>query len=58
MKCLTQYRRELPDTVNGEKITVTTTYSSFDIEEIDNLERQLREKIQSGIIYELEGENK
>ena len=53
MKCFTQYRRELADTVNGEKIIVTTIYSSFDKEEIDNLEEQLKEKIQSGLIYEL-----
>ena len=35
------YKRLNPDTKNGDVLILTHTYSSFDKQEIDNLEEQL-----------------
>lgn len=41
MKILCSHKRNLPDTVTGESVTVTITYSSFYKEEIDSFEKSL-----------------
>ena len=41
MKITYSHKRNLPDTLTGESITVTITYSSFCKEEIDNFEKSL-----------------
>ena len=41
MKVYQSCKRNDPDTVNGESITVTIVYSSFDKAEIDELEKQM-----------------
>lgn len=54
MRVLTMYRRLDPTTLIGENIVVVTTYSSFNKEEIDALEKELEETIGSGVISESE----
>ena len=49
MKCFTSYERHNPNTVNGETIVVTQIYSSFDKEEMDVLENDLRLSIGDGV---------
>lgn len=58
MKLFTQYKRENPDTIVGEKITITQTYSSFNQEEIDKLEQECKEHIGNGLMTELKGDFK
>ena len=57
MRIFTQYKRENPDTIHGEKITVIQTYSSFDKNEIDKLEQDFKKYIGDGLVAELKGEN-
>ena len=52
MKCLITYSRLNADTISGERIIVTQTYSTFDSEEMDRLEDYLRGNIASGIMTE------
>lgn len=52
MKCLITYSRFNADTISGERIIVTQTYSTFDSEEMDRLEDYLRQSIASGIMTE------
>jgi len=54
MRVLTMYRRLDPSTVTGEQIVVVTTYSSFNKEEIDTLEKELEKTIGTGVISEIE----
>ena len=49
MECFTQYTRSNPDTVNGYKIIVTQTYTSFNEKDIDMLEEQFKQSIGNGI---------
>ena len=42
MTILTTYRRNEPDTIRGESITITTTCSSFDKLEIDRLQEMCK----------------
>lgn len=58
MKLLTQYKRENPDTVLGEKITIVQTYSSFNKEKIDKLEQYCKEHIGYVLVTELKEESK
>lgn len=55
MTSFTQFQRCEPDTISGEKIILTQTFSSFDKQEIDRLEKMLRETIGSGRITEYKG---
>lgn len=55
MRMFTQYKRENPDTILGEKITIIQTYSSFNKDEIDELEQKCKENIGNGIETEMEG---
>lgn len=41
MKVTQSWKRNTPSSIGGESITLTTTYSSFDKEEIDELEKQM-----------------
>ena len=41
MKIYEKWKRNDPDTVCGESITVTITYCSFDKKEIDELQKQM-----------------
>ncbi len=41
MTVVQSWKRNMPSTMNGESITLTITYSSFDKNEIDELEKQL-----------------
>lgn len=41
MKIYGRWKRNMPDSVFGETITVTITYSSFNKEEIDELEKKM-----------------
>lgn len=56
MRILTQYKREKPDTISGEKISIIQTYSSFNKEEIDKLEQDCKERIGFGLVAEVKGE--
>lgn len=56
MKLLIQYKRENPDTICGEKITIFQTYSSFDKDEIDRLEQECKDNIGVGLVSEVKGE--
>ena len=53
MKCFTTYTRDNPSTINGEQLTVTARYSSFNKEEIDALEKKLKETIAFGILADV-----
>lgn len=50
----TTYHRAKPDTISGESLIVTTVYSSWDVKEIDALQRSFRDHIGSGLITEME----
>ena len=41
MKVTQSWKRNTPSSIGGESITLTTVYSSFDKEEIDELESQM-----------------
>lgn len=41
MKVIQTWKRNLPSTLQGESITLTTVYSSFDKSEIDDLEQKM-----------------
>lgn len=56
MKTTITFERLMPTTADGELIKVTTLYSSFDKEEIDNLQKDLQKSIGAGITM-LETEN-
>ena len=49
MKVITTFERLMPTTADGELIKVTTLYSSFNKEEIDNLQADLQKTIGAGI---------
>lgn len=49
MKATTTFERLMPTTADGEVIKVTTLYSSFNKEEIDNLQADLQKSIGAGI---------
>ena len=49
-----RWRRLKPDTTNGEMIELTTTYSSFDKAEIDDLQEWFADKYGSGIVLDLQ----
>lgn len=49
MKSITTFERLMSTTADGELIKVTTIYSSFDKEEIDNLQADLQKSIGAGI---------
>ena len=49
MKATTTSKRLMPTIADGERIKVTTIYSSFDKEEIDNLQADLQKAIGAGI---------
>ena len=52
MKCFIGYSRLNTDTISGERIIVTQTYSTFDTAEMDRFEDYLRKNIASGISVE------
>ena len=52
MRNFISYSKPKLDTVNGYKIAVTYTYSSFDKEEIAELEKYLKDKIGDGLLIE------
>lgn len=41
MKVTQSWKRNMPSSLGGESITLTTVYSSFDKVEIDELEKQM-----------------
>ena len=41
MKIYYTWNRSEPDTINGEKLTITITYCGFDKNEIDEIEKKL-----------------
>ena len=41
MKVTQTWKRNMPTTLQGESITLTTVYSSFDKSEIDDLEKNM-----------------
>ena len=41
MKIVQTWKRNMPTTVSGESITVSITYSSFNKDEIDELEKHM-----------------
>jgi hypothetical protein len=53
MKQTMTYKRLNPTTVNGDIIQVSIVFSSFDTEEIDKLEKSLKDYIGSGLISEV-----
>ena len=46
------WKRNMTDTITGESITVTITYSSFDSEEIDKLEKIMKDRYKEMLIIE------
>ena len=42
MKIVSSWKRNMPDTLSGESITVTIVYKSFDKDEIDLMESQMK----------------
>lgn len=52
MKVFTTFKRLMPTTLDGEIIRVTTYYSSFDGEEIDKLQEDLKNTIGAGVVTE------
>ena len=57
MKSFTSYRRVNADTINGEKLIVSTIYTTFDSEEMEKFEESIRNTIKSGIMVEYEAES-
>lgn len=58
MKVVQSWKRNSPDTVTGESITLTVLYSSFDKEEIDELEKNMAQGITITEINKKENEEK
>ncbi len=59
MKVSTTFERLMPTTTDGHIIKISTCYSSFDKNEIDKLQEDLRNTIGTGIVsYEVEGDDK
>lgn len=56
MKQTINYTRLMPDTLIGDAVKVTLIYSSFNTDEIDKLEQDLKSKIGYGLIIEYEDE--
>lgn len=56
MKVTTTYERLMPTTADGHIIKVTTYYSSYDKNEIDKLQEDLRNTIGAGVVTEGEYE--
>ena len=52
MKCFTSYARFNADTINGERLVITQTYTTFDTQEMDAYEDAIRAKIGSGVMTE------
>lgn len=50
MNIFTTYKRLKPSTVNGDAISITTVYSSFNPAEIDELEQHCKATIGTGVI--------
>ena len=53
MKITQKWKRNTPDTLTGESITVTITYSSLDKKKIDDLEKRLPDGITIGETSEI-----
>ena len=49
MKSLTTYTRHDPDTTSGHKLEVRILYTTFDKEEMDQLEENCRKVIGNGL---------
>lgn len=54
MKVHTQFQVLEPDTINGNRVQVITTYSSFDETEINIIAYKFRNEIGAGIIGTIE----
>jgi len=54
MKVHTQFQVLKPDTINGNRVQVVTTYSSFDETEINIIADKFRNEIGAGIIGTIE----
>ena len=50
MRIDTTWHENMGDTVNGDSITITTTISSFDRKEIDELKNKLSNNIGYGLM--------
>lgn len=50
MKETISFRRLTPDTINGEQIAITYTYSSFNKSEIDKIEEYLRNSLGTCVV--------
>ena len=55
MKIIERWKRNMPDSISGESITVTITYSSFKKDEIDELEKGLPKGM---LVMDMDGENR
>ena len=54
MKCLISFERKEPDTIVGEKLVLKHTYTTFDKEEMDMLEKSFWDQYHSGIMAEFD----
>lgn len=54
MKIYTSYHRNEPNTVEGESLTLTIRYSSYDKREIDFMQSQLQAQCGSGTIADVD----
>ena len=54
MKITQTWKRNMPSSAGGYSITITTTYSSFNREEIDDLEKRMPKGI---LVMDTEGNN-
>ena len=52
MKCFISYRRDKADTINGEALTVSQRYSTFDKAEMDRFEDYLKSSMGCGVTVE------
>lgn len=48
MESMINYQRLNPDTVNGEMLVITITFSTFNYEEMNEFEKSIKEKLGYG----------
>jgi len=57
MKCFTSYQRFNADTINGETLVVCQRYTTFDTEEMNKFEENIRNTIGYGVMTEFKAES-
>jgi hypothetical protein len=52
MKCFTSYQRQNADTINGETLVVTYRFTTFDVDEMNEFEKDMQTRIGCGVSSE------